>query len=194
MGIKNAVRLGKKYIGGAIRIGKKVYGLYKRVMGSKEVEKSTEAEDTYGNEVKSLSSEDFKGETHIMPDGSIMLNKDHPPDAPLPQLQPNTPRQLERATGIEGLRNKVKAGKIVSNVLSKDIDIRKVKEAKLKAQRLLDSPSKKSVKKVSKEQREIQQSLNINSMSKKEFKKYQKKQEKLSKKADKKRRKGQRKK
>jgi len=160
MGIKEAYRLGKKYLGGAVKLGKKVIAVYRSVMGKKKV--STEAQDKYSDATE-LSYRDFED------------NFDKPEEPPQ-KTQPNIPRELETAKGIIGIVNKAKGVK----ELAKLANVRNIEDAKAiraKAERIMKKPTKKSAKLASIDQKAIQVALNIGGMSKKEFKKYQKEQE-----------------
>lgn len=167
--------IGKKIYEGlkkAQRLGEKV----KNFFGSRKIgNKTTEAQEKFDDSVKAISYKDLTGEIKA-------------PQA-VKRVVSIKPQQLVPAKGVSKVKNLLKVAKEIQRVVGdKPQSLMKIKEDIKEVKNIATLPSKKQIRDVSREQAEIQKSLNIGRMNKEEFKKYQKKQEKMAKKKARKRR------
>lgn len=199
MGLSDTLRLGKKVITGAFRLGKKAYGLYKRVMGGKNSgdKESYEARDKFEENTKSISSDDFVVDNPPQPPPMLMTTRDRERARPT-----NTQSAISTLEGSRNFLDTARNLKLVAKESGKLVgeakqvrglgDIQNLRENAQRTKELINLPPARKVKAVSDTQRQIQRSLvegntDISRMTEKELKKFMRKREKASKKRSKRR-------
>ena len=168
--------LGDKIISGfktAYRIGKKIYGVYKAVVGNKKDTETTttEAQDKYGDR-KALSSEDFKREAPPPPkEKTIEERRSETRRVPMPTTQlPQGGSVKQKVIAVKQASRSVRE---ISNTATSNPAgaINRAKAERDRLRNVASAPPKRRFEKAAKQSQIEQKSRMIGSLSDKERRK-----------------------